>query len=157
MRMETGQRVEERPGLAAGVFGATLLLTLAAMRIAARFEGGRVSFFGYEQHWGCWFRQRYGLPCPACGMTRSVILTLNGRFAQAMQMNAAGMLGCLGVMLLGMALLYLMFRQRRSTKADHQRLEGRVRVWTLMYGGLLVLCWSSQWLWRISGHGSLVP
>jgi hypothetical protein len=50
----------------------------------------------------CWFRSMTGLPCPGCGLTRSVFAISGGDFAAAWQFNPFGYLayGVLIVMLL---------------------------------------------------------
>ncbi len=35
----------------------------------------------------CYFKNLTGIPCPGCGMTRSFLLILQGRFAQAWEMH----------------------------------------------------------------------
>lgn len=38
----------------------------------------------------CIFKARWGIPCPGCGLTRSVLLILQGRFAEAWAMHPFG-------------------------------------------------------------------
>ena len=38
----------------------------------------------------CIFREMWGIPCPGCGLTRSVLLILQGRFAEAWEMHPFG-------------------------------------------------------------------
>jgi len=42
----------------------------------------------------CGFQQRFGLPCITCGMTRAVILFVQGRFAAAFAMQPAAAFFC---------------------------------------------------------------
>lgn len=56
----------------------------------------------------CWFRSMTGLPCPGCGLTRSVFAISGGDFAAAWQFNPFGYLAC-GVLIV-MLLLPLLGR-----------------------------------------------
>ncbi len=38
----------------------------------------------------CYFKECWGIPCPGCGLTRSVLLILQGRFVEAWQMHPFG-------------------------------------------------------------------
>ena len=40
--------------------------------------------------WSCPLRQLTGIPCPACYLTRSVLATLRGDLAQALEWHAFG-------------------------------------------------------------------
>lgn len=42
----------------------------------------------------CGFKQRYGLPCPTCGMTTSVLAFVRGRIFQAFYIQPAAALFC---------------------------------------------------------------
>ena len=38
----------------------------------------------------CAFKQRFGIPCPACGMTRAVVLTFARKAFTAAELNPGG-------------------------------------------------------------------
>ena len=42
----------------------------------------------------CGFKQRYGLPCPGCGITTSVVTFAQGRILEAFYIQPAGALLC---------------------------------------------------------------
>jgi len=42
----------------------------------------------------CGFKQRYGLPCPTCGMTTSVLAFFRGRVLESFYIQPAAALGC---------------------------------------------------------------
>src|SRR5438067_572206 len=93
------RRTLGRGELAAGAAGATLSGLLLLTRALASATKTSVSFAGHDTHWDCVFRQRFGVPCPACGLTRSVVMALHGQLAGAVQMNPAGILLVLGAIL----------------------------------------------------------
>jgi hypothetical protein len=154
MRFDVVNENAARPGFTSVAFGTVLLGLLAVTRCVARFYDGQVSLFGRPIHWDCWFRQRFGVPCPACGMTRSVILTLSGHLSKAAEMNVAGLLGITGLSLFGFVLVLFFFVQRRATYQRTIAWETQIRVWTLAYGVTTVMIWAAQWLLRISGHAA---
>ncbi|HEY3244230.1 MAG TPA: DUF2752 domain-containing protein [Phycisphaerae bacterium] len=39
----------------------------------------------------CWFKAVFGLPCPGCGLTRSLSCCVRGRFAEAWQYHPFGL------------------------------------------------------------------
>ncbi|MBN2019454.1 MAG: DUF2752 domain-containing protein [Sedimentisphaerales bacterium] len=43
---------------------------------------------------GCGFKQRYGLPCPTCGMTTSVMAFAQGRFRDSFYIQPAAFVFC---------------------------------------------------------------
>ncbi len=45
----------------------------------------------------CGFQQRYGLPCPTCGMTTAVIVFSQGKILEAFYVQPAGGLLCCGL------------------------------------------------------------
>jgi hypothetical protein len=58
----------------------------------------------------CGFKQRYGLPCPTCGMTTAVIAFSHGRISNAFYFQpAAGFFCCLAVVIAFFAFLIAVF------------------------------------------------
>jgi len=50
---------------------------------------------GRPESWGiklCWFRQVSGLPCPGCGLTRSVCRLAHGQIGEAMSLHPFSLL-----------------------------------------------------------------
>ena len=113
---------------------------LVAARAVFRADGEHVWLLGQLFGSACLFRERFGIPCPNCGMTRSVILALHGEFGAAMQLNPAGPLLVLGA-LAASALLALAAMRARETD---------VRRWlipsTLAYAGVYVAVLIGHWL-----------
>lgn len=139
-----------RPGAPAGFTGAAIALQLLALRALAAADSTSVTFAGSELHWGCLFKQRYGIPCPNCGMTRSVLLTLHGQVAQGWAVNPAGTLMLFGVVLFGAAMFVLMFYQRTQAAPRVERLRALIRQGSLTYACLLVFAMFAHWLYEIA-------
>jgi hypothetical protein len=143
---ETSGRRHRRPGFSAQVVGIVLLLQLALLRVIATADTNYVSFFGYQLHWVCWFKQLTGKPCPTCGMSRSVILTLHGYWGQAFQMNAAGPPAVMGLLLFAVGLLLLPIWQRSATPESISLLQNRFKQGSLIYASVLVIVLAANWI-----------
>jgi hypothetical protein len=139
-----------RAGSAPGLVGALLLVQLAIVRAFASATTERAYLFGRELHWDCWFKERLGFPCPTCGMTRSVLLTLQGEFAEAVRLNPAGLLLVFGLVLFSLALLFLMFYRQRRTSLAAGAVHRRIRLGASVYGSLLVVVLFAHWLGEIA-------
>jgi hypothetical protein len=138
-----------RPGAGAGVTGAAIVLQLAALRALASATETYVTFAGRELHMECSFRQHFGIPCPNCGMTRSVLLALQGDLGRAMRVNFAGPFLLFGVMLFALAMFFLMFYQRSHAGAVADGARRRVLVWSSAYGALFLAVLIGHWVWAI--------
>lgn len=145
---ETNGRLHLRPSFPARVVGIVLLLQLALLRVVSTADTNYVSFFGHELHWVCWFKHLTGKPCPACGMSRSVILTLHGQWGQAFQMNTAGPPAVVGLLLFAIGMLLLPIWQK-SASPDSVSLQNRFRQGSLVYAAALVLVVAANWITKL--------
>lgn len=135
-----------------GLFGALILLQLCIVRALASVRDGRLFVAGRELHWACWFEQAFDFPCPASGMTRSVVHTLHGGFGAAWGLNPAGLFLVCGLILLGLALVFLSFHRRRHTPAASGAVHRRIRIYTKAYAHLLVAVLFTHWLTEIAAR-----
>lgn len=141
-----------RAGSAPGLVGALLLLQLGIVRALASATPERAYLFGRALHWDCWFKQRLGFPCPTCGMTRSVLLSLQGQFTEAAQLNPAGLLLVVGLVGFSLALIFLMFYRQRHTSLDAGAVHRRIRLGASVYGSVLVAVLFAHWLTEIASR-----
>ena len=132
-----------KPGAAAAAVAIVMLLQLGAVVIFLHATQDGVSLAGTPIGGACLFRQRTGLPCPTCGMTRSVVLSLHGHIPTALRLNPAGPLWVLAVATISAALLWLAWRQRAGAPAQAAR---RVRILALAQGGLVGLVLAFHWI-----------
>jgi len=141
----------------AAVVGAVMLADAALARLLLSADAERVYWLGRPIPLVCGFRRATGLPCPTCGLTRSMVLTLHGSFGAAWHAMPAGpvlVLGALGiaVALVGYAAMAPGWRPaaRRST-----------RRWMagagLAYGAVAVVMWLGGWTaqFLVAWHGGL--
>ncbi len=133
-----------------GLTGALLLAQLFVLRIVATADLNTVTFAGHALQWNCWFRQRFGIPCPTCGLTRSFLLTLQGQFNAAVQLNPAGVLLVIGLFSLGCALLCIMLCARtKRGAAMATRLRQQLRLGATIYAGLFIAVLLAHWVSEI--------
>ena len=85
---------------------AMFIAPLFAIYLFATATAKNVWFFGQETHIGCWFGYYFGIPCPVCGMPRSVILTVHGDLETAVEMHIGGPLFGFGSLLFDILIFY---------------------------------------------------
>ncbi|MGE5644351.1 MAG: DUF2752 domain-containing protein [Acidobacteriota bacterium] len=98
--------MRQRRSIASAVVAGAILLELLAAGLWAPIDGGSV----------CLLRRAAGIPCPTCGMTRSVVLTLRGDPAAAFAINPAGPLWVLAALTLSAGLLWFAWRPGERAK-----------------------------------------
>jgi hypothetical protein len=148
--MKTTATGLSRPGAAAGAVGALMSLQVVLFGVLGSATTESVTFAGRELHWGCSFREWFGIPCPNCGMTRSVLLSLHGQLSDAVSLNPAGPLLVLGILLFSAAMFFLMAYERRHAGAALARARASVTRGSLAYGALLLAVWMGHWVSAIS-------
>lgn len=148
--MRTTAKTLSRPGAAAGAVGALMALQVVLLGVLGSATTESVTFAGRELHWGCSFREWFGIPCPNCGMTRSVLLSLHGQLSEAASLNPAGPLLVLGLLLFSAAMFFLMAYERRHAGAALGRVRSAITRGSLAYGALLLAVWMGQWVHAIS-------
>ena len=140
------RRFINRPGVLPGLFGAGLLAALAALRTVAAADLNSVTLAGRTLRWDCWFRQHFGAPCPLCGLTRSVLVTLQGQIELALRLNWAGPLLVAGLLLVAVALVGVaLCEQTPRARSAAARMRAQLRVGATAYAGLFVAVLLAHW------------
>jgi len=124
----------------AGIF---LFLGLVLLRVAAWADANQVWLFGKQLHWGCWFKEHYGFPCPTCGMTRSVILTMHGDFHNAFLLNPAGPFLIAGLIIVVLIALRLPLTGLKEIKSR------QLALGLSLYGWIFMCIMLGQWTLKI--------
>ena len=135
-----------RAGFAATVLGAMMLAELAIISLAFTSDTDFVYFLGHRIDMVCAARQRFGVPCPTCGLTRGFVLTLHGRVREAWNLSPTGPLAVGGILEMGIALLVFANFERRGTPDQVAGLKRWVQTGALAYGGLAALIWIASWI-----------
>lgn len=102
-----------KAGLASSAVACALLAQLCLAALALRTDHQTVYLFGQPIPETCRWRAQLGLPCPGCGWTRGLVLTLHGDIRAAWAANPAAPLGIIGVAGSALVLLLLSAHQRR--------------------------------------------
>ncbi|MEE8453072.1 MAG: DUF2752 domain-containing protein [Thermoguttaceae bacterium] len=81
--------------------GAMLAVPVTLLIAHTRFRLGALGF--------CVFKTCFGIDCPACGITRSVMATFSGQMSEAFRLHPAGpvVIGIVAIMALYLALVLL--------------------------------------------------
>jgi len=143
--------------VAALVTGVTVLIDGALARLLLTADPERVYFLGRPILAACGFRRATGLPCPTCGISRSVVLALHGHLGLAWRVMPAGPVFVLGGLAIALAfLLYaaLAGRGQQASRAAAHRWITRAAV---AYGFAAMLIWLGGWVVQFLGawHGGL--
>lgn len=109
------------------------------MALAALLGGLLILPMTGVQGWfpGCSFLRVTGLPCPGCGLTRSVVAAFRGDLATAWALNPLGILFALLFLLLGV-LVFLPPSMRRRLRQAMKGLEAWTAFLTLAFLLLLL-------------------
>lgn len=129
--------------LAAGLAGAALVAAGLVVRALATATPQAVYFNGRELGWECSIRQMFGVPCPSCGLTRSVLLTLHGQLGAAFEVNPGGPLVVAGLALVA-ALLFALAVPRATRPSD--ALVRKLVVGASAYGCLTTVVLLVHWV-----------
>jgi hypothetical protein len=143
----TGQPSRDRKAaLLPAVFAAMLLLELAAAHVLLTADRDTVFFEGRPIHAACSFKQHFGVPCPACGISRSLVMTLHGDVATASVLNPGGPLAILTMLYFAGAMLWLAVRRKLRPSADFERTTRVIQWSTALLGITLVVAVGVHWI-----------
>jgi hypothetical protein len=144
-----------RPGFTAFALGMFLLVELLATRLLLRADNDFVYFLGQRINYVCAAKQRFGVPCPTCGLTRGFVLTVHGRIPEAWRLSPTGPLAAMGMFALGTALLVLAVLQPRRKQVQIASMARWLRAGALAYVAAGTIIWAGSWLsvvMRLRGH-----
>jgi len=131
---------------AAAVTGSAMILEAAAARLMLRADEASVYVLGRPIGWVCGLRSRLGLPCPTCGITRSVVLSLHGELGRAWQLAPAGPVVVFGLLAFAAALLVLAGAEWLGARKWGAAARSGLRRGALIYAGAATLVWIGGWV-----------
>jgi len=145
-----------RPGMPPAAAGLAILLHALMARIVLQADEARVYVLGHPLNWVCSFHERFGLPCPTCGMTRSVVLTLHGEVERAWRIAPGGPAFTLGVLFVAAGVLVLAAAQfwTANRPGNTNWLERRIKMGlqnsTLAWASVSIVVWLTGWAGQFS-------
>ncbi len=126
---------------AALISGVTVLLDALAARFTLSADDARVYVLGHAIPWECAMRKA-GLPCPTCGMTRSLVMALHGQIGRAWHMAPGGPVLLAGVLLAAVALTI--------SAARRAPLPRWVVTGGMVYAAAAMIVWLGGWAAQFS-------
>ena len=129
-----------RERLQTGLGGVALLASLALARGLTEATPAAVHVAGRGLPIICPSRLLFGVNCPGCGMTRSVLLTLGGDLPGALSVNPAGPVLVAALILLAAQLLFAACVNEGDTAARRRLLS-----WASLYGAVVASVMLIQW------------
>lgn len=126
--------------------GCVTLADLAAGRMLLRADESRVYFLGRALDWKCGFHAATGLPCPTCGLTRSVVMSLHGEFARAWSLAPGGPALAIGLAAFALAMMALALVQWMGAERALAPARAWIRNGALAYAAAAAVVWLGGWV-----------
>ena len=96
----------------------------------------------------CLVKNISGIPCPSCGVTRSLILLGSGSFQEAMLMNPLGFLAAIALIIVPPWILTDLFTQKNTLARTFLWTEEKIKTKKRIYIPLVALA-LLNWGWNI--------
>jgi len=106
-----------------------------------RADEEHVFVLGRPIEWVCALRARYGLPCPTCGLTRSVVMSLHGEFARAWGVAPVGPVLVVGALAFAIVMLVLALSRQEARSAG----QAWIQKGAAIYAAAALAVWLGGW------------
>jgi hypothetical protein len=134
-----------RPGLPALAIGCVTLVDAITARLLLQADSERVFVLGRPIEWECALRSRLGLPCPTCGLTRSIVMSLHGDLGMAWRMAPVGPVAVFGMIAFAVAMLFLAWLQGAGSPKWEAQIRASMRQGVLIYAAGAAVIWLGGW------------
>jgi len=148
--MSASLRPAVRRGSAALTVGCLLILSVFAVRLLFDADEQQTRLLGRPIGTACWFKARFGIPCPNCGMTRSAIVAARGEILRAARIAPGGPALVLCLLTIGAAVAGLGAIQRWGRAALVLRAQSAVRVVVIACGIVAASVWIGGWMVEVA-------
>jgi hypothetical protein len=132
-------------GLAPLAAASLLLGGVGALRCLFQADEAQSWFLGHTFGSACWVRIHFGIPCPNCGMTRSLILAAHGEFARSLRLAPGGAAMVLATLATSLMLAALGAGMLWGRPSAIRKLQAALRVTVLACAGLSASVWLGGW------------
>jgi hypothetical protein len=94
----------------------------------------------------CLFKNITGIPCPSCGITRSLICIFQGKFGEAMLLNPLGYLAGVVLLILPFWLILDGICKNNTLFLFHRMMESLFRKYwiSIPFGTIILIIWIIQ-------------
>lgn len=106
------------------------------------FQSSNQKLFGL-----CIFKHATGIPCPACGSTRSVLELSKGNISESLLINPLGLIYGMGLVIVPIWILFDLSRKDSSLYTFAQRLNKNIKN-PVIFTALIFLI-VINWIWNI--------
>jgi hypothetical protein len=97
----------------------------------------------------CVFKNVTGIPCPSCGVTRSILCILQGDFWGGLYLNPIGLIGLIALLIMPIWLVWDTIRQNNSLIIFYRKVESAIKTQRIIYFPLIGLV-LLNWIWNIT-------
>jgi hypothetical protein len=97
----------------------------------------------------CLFKTVTGIPCPSCGITRSLLLLFQGDMTAALWVNPLGILAALLLVVIPIWIAVDFSRRNYTLLVAYKRSEAFIQSHKLVYIPLFALV-ALNWVWNIT-------
>ncbi|MFZ9587905.1 MAG: DUF2752 domain-containing protein [Crocinitomicaceae bacterium] len=94
----------------------------------------------------CFSKKVYGVSCPACGTTRSVLFILKGKLGNALHMNPLGFLAIAFLILVPIMIVFDVLANRNNLQKSYLFLESKLKEPRYFILALLLI--TANWIWN---------
>lgn len=98
----------------------------------------------------CLFKKTTGIPCPACGSTRSLIEIVHLHPIAGLQTNPLGYIALLFLLIMPVWLCYDLFTRKSTLPVFYQQAEQFIRK--KYVASTLIMLVLANWIWNIYKH-----
>lgn len=105
---------------------------------------------GDEHFTVCMFKSLTGIPCPACGTTRSILSVLHADFSNALLINPLGILLFAAMIVLPLWVITDMLRRQNSFFRFYAFAEAKLAQRAIALPAIALI--SANWIWNIYKH-----
>jgi hypothetical protein len=133
------------PGFPALAIACVTLADAIAARLLLRADSERVFVLGRPIEWVCALRSQLGLPCPTCGLTRSIVMSLHGELGMAWRMAPVGPVAVFGMIAFAVAMLFLAWLQGAGSFKWEAQIRAGIRRGAMIYAAGVAVIWLGGW------------
>jgi hypothetical protein len=94
----------------------------------------------------CFSKQVYGISCPACGTTRSVLFLIKGELSNAFYMNPLGFIAFAFIVFVPLIILYDVFSKSNHLQRLYLHIESKLKEPKYFILALILIV--ANWIWN---------